>query len=406
MTNLNKKIKVPIYTIINISLLVLLFIFFLPFLIDVSSNLFVNKSLNFFAFAKLFPLVFNYLHQGINLWIGSIFGSICFLYIVLLFYFNIHFIKVIFNRSQWAISYTIILIIGTLILAIVVLMMMCSFSKFYRNFRTANFPLYVYVAALFPGLDFVTGIVFMTKAGPFLAMGVGLFWFSIMFIIFIAVLAFLLRISFIFSFRKNKHLKINNNQAENVDKTEFIDSSDQLSKCPLCQVGFLEIKPGNGMMIVKCNNQNQCQYVMLLSEFIFQFFQENGIKIYQWPIECWKCQKNIYVYTYLPSYQLKQVLKNFTFHFGGLGLFPTLDEYLKNNYQTISDYFNPKLNKTVVDNICIYCGVAQGKYAITINPFIQNDVKDNNLDQKYLDRIVNFNICPLSENEVANCFTF
>jgi len=64
---MSKKLHVSIYTIIDLILMSLFFILILPFLVDVSSVLFVNKSLNLFAFAKIFPVLFNYLNSDINL---------------------------------------------------------------------------------------------------------------------------------------------------------------------------------------------------------------------------------------------------------------------------------------------------------------------------------------------------
>lgn len=393
---MSKKLHVSIYTIIDLILISLFFILILPFLVDVSSVLFVNKSLNLFAFAKIFPVLFNYLNSGINLWIIGTFWIICSFYLIFWFYFNIHFIKVIFNHDKWITKYTYYLIIETLILAGLLLMMLGSSLKMLDNFKSLETPGYLIIMTLVPIFDFVTSPYWLAmlfiKMGTFIAIALYLIWFIVATILLIILLK-----------RGIVRLLRNENRWGYQEINEIVP----LVKCHLCQNGFLEIKHDADMMVVKCSNYSECQYFMPLTNFIFNFFQENGIKIYQWTQLCWKCEKPINVYGYFPSYQLRQVLKDFNFHFGGPGLFPTLDQYLKHNYQTVVDRYSENLNQTFVVNICTYCNISQGKYLTIENPNeIWADIKDNKLDEKYLDKVVDFSTCPLSENEVANCLTF
>ncbi len=398
---MSKKLQVSIYTIIDLILVSLFFILILPFLVDVSSIIFVNKPLNLFVFAKIFPFLFNYINSNINLWINGTFLIICIFYLIFCTYFNIHFIKIIFNYDKWIIKYTTYLIIETLVSAGLLLMMFCSFLKMLHHLKSLQIPLYLIIMTCVPILDVFTtpywiAMIFI-KMGTFISLALYLIWFVVATGLLITLLwigvAGLLK-------AKNRwgYENLNDNQPE------FINETDELVKCQLCQSGVLEVKSEADTMIVKCNNQPECQYFMPLAEFIFKFFQENGIRIYQWMQSCWKCEKSTNIYGYFPSYQLKQVLRDFNFHFGGPGLFPTFDEYLKNNYQTITDYFSKKLNKTFVVNVCSYCHTSQGRYLTIESPFeILSDLKDNTLDEKYLDKVIDFNTCPLTENEVANC---
>lgn len=401
---MSKGLRISIYTVIDLILISLFFIFMMPFLVDVSSIIFVNKSLNLFAFAKIFPFLFNYLRPDINLWINGTFWIICVFYLIFAFYFNVHFIKIIFNHDKWILNYTMGLIIGTLVVAGILLMVTCSFLKLFYNLKSLKIPLYLIIMTCVPIFDIITSfywiVILFDKFHTFIWITLYLIWF----ILATGLLIALLWIGLARLFNDEKRFGFES-KTINHNQPEFGVETEALNNCQLCQNGHLEINYEAGL--VKCNNQPACFYSITLRTFLFDFFQEQGIRIYQWEKACWKCQQNINVYTYFPSYQLKQVLKDFDFHFGGPGLFPTLDQYLKNNYQTINDHFSNKFNQTFVVNNCSYCHASQGKYLVIENPYeILSDIKDNKLDEKYLDKIIDFNTCPLTENEVANCLAF
>lgn len=407
-----KKLCISIYTVIDLLLLTLFFILILPFLVDLCSILFVKKSFNLFAFATIFPLFFNYIANA-NQWINGAILAVCLFYIVCLFYFNIHFGKIVFNREKWLFEVSVILLFETLGTIIILIMILWSSLKMVYYLNIIKPSLVLIILTLIPGIDVFTLFywvpMFVVKGWSVVLLGLYLIWFIVATIVIVigtytCITCYWLEIDVTTGKKWGTYSPIDESQEDSID---FDLEENKLIKCQTCDIGLLELKNEEQTMVVKCNNLEQCHYVVPLEEFIFKFFQQNGIRIYKWEKQCWKCQKVINIYAYFPSYQLKQVLNNFNFHFGGPGLFPTLDEYLKSNYQTISDYFSKKFNKTFVVNNCIYCNVSQGKYLTVENPYeILDDMKKNKLDEKYLDKIIDFNTCPLSESEVANCFAF
>lgn len=140
-------------------------------------------------------------------------------------------------------------------------------------------------------------------------------------------------------------------------------------KCNKCLEGDIIIKLGKYGLFAACNNFPNCRNIQKLSKFIYEVLKKDGIYIYGWDYQCWKCNKTTRVYTYFLQKQLKPYMDK-NIEIGNLGLesIHPIDEYLKNNYSTININYSNTLKCYTVSNNCSHCGALIGNHYVVDDP--------------------------------------
>lgn len=160
-------------------------------------------------------------------------------------------------------------------------------------------------------------------------------------------------------------------------------------KCWKCHSGNMIIKLGKYGLFAACDNFPNCRNTMKLNKFLYEILKKEGIYIYGWDHECWKCHKKTKVYTYFINKQLKPYMEEHT-ELGNLGLdsFPPIDEYLKQNYKTINKNFSKTQKAFCTSNNCSYCNALIGNYYIVEDPHdIFNEWITSDLNKYIVEKI-------------------
>ena len=160
-------------------------------------------------------------------------------------------------------------------------------------------------------------------------------------------------------------------------------------KCMKCEKGNMIIKLGQYGLFAACDNFPNCRNTMKLNKFLYEVLKKDGINIYGWNYECWKCHKSTKVYTYFINKQLKPYMeKHIELNNLGLGALPPVDEYLKENYKTVNNNFSKTQNSYCTSNNCSHCNALIGNYYIVDDPHdIFNDWIEGNLDKYIVENI-------------------
>ena len=173
-------------------------------------------------------------------------------------------------------------------------------------------------------------------------------------------------------------------------------------KCEKCNQGNIIIKVGQYGMFGACDNFPNCRNTKKLNKYLYEVLKIDGINIYGWDHECWKCHKTTKVYTYFINKQLKPYMDNYL-ELDSLGLdsLPPVDEYLKSKYPTINNNYSKKQNKYCTSNNCSHCGALIGNYYIVNDPHdIFNDWLTGDLN-KYLVENIPFNVFDIKEENLS-----
>lgn len=172
------------------------------------------------------------------------------------------------------------------------------------------------------------------------------------------------------------------------------------------------LKCGNGNMIIKlgpfglfgaCDNYPKCNNTKNLEDILFEILKKDGITIYSWKHECWKCHKKTKVYTYFINKQIKDYMHSYA-ELGNLGLgsINSIDRYLMNNYKTINNNYSKTRNCYCVSNNCSHCNALIGNNFIVDDPHdIFDDWVNSNLD-KYIAEKIPLEKINMSKDELHN----
>lgn len=147
--------------------------------------------------------------------------------------------------------------------------------------------------------------------------------------------------------------------------------------------------PGLTVTIEKIGNTSPAS---ILLEEIKSLIRENGIAIYAWKRECYKCHKETTVYSYYIIHDLKKVLWG---NFGldqcpeiGLGYIPALDKLVAEHFPAaaIRQRYSNSEGESYFANGCSHCDCLQGRYYVVDDPHeIIDDLWDDDGNmEKYL----------------------
>ncbi len=139
-------------------------------------------------------------------------------------------------------------------------------------------------------------------------------------------------------------------------------------QCNDCS-GHYALRTGKYGEFGGCSNYPNCNSTIELHDLVFKFFIEEGIFVYKWQKECYKCKEEADVYSYFLFYQLEKLDESYSAVHGlGIGDVSWVDNYLKNNISTIKDYYSNAINSTYTANTCHHCGSLQGKNYVVDDP--------------------------------------
>lgn len=140
-------------------------------------------------------------------------------------------------------------------------------------------------------------------------------------------------------------------------------------KCNICSTGFYKLRHGKYGAFGGCSNYPVCRSTMKIHDLVFEFFVEKGINVYRWKKECYKCGKHTDVYSYFLYYELEQLDESYqSVHGLGLGDVPWIDNRLKHEIPSIKECYSKFTDSTYIANMCVYCGVLQGKNYVVDDP--------------------------------------
>jgi len=140
-------------------------------------------------------------------------------------------------------------------------------------------------------------------------------------------------------------------------------------KCPKCQKGNIIVRLGQYGLFAACTEFPKCKHTDKLENFILDILKKEGINIYSWDHECWKCHKTTKVYTYFINKQLKPYMEEYTeLDNLGIGTIKKIDDYLMKKYQAINNNYSNTTKHYAASNNCSHCNALIGNYFITEDP--------------------------------------
>lgn len=172
-------------------------------------------------------------------------------------------------------------------------------------------------------------------------------------------------------------------------------------KCLECNNGEMIVKLGQYGLFAACDNFPKCRHTMRLNKYLYDVLKKDGVNIYGWEHECWKCHHKTKVYTYFINKQLKPYMEDGV-ELGNLGLdsIKSIDKYLEKNYKTINTNYSKTQNKYCTSNNCSYCNSLIGNHFIVDDPHdIFDDWINGDLD-KYVVETIPFDKLDIKEEEL------
>lgn len=139
-------------------------------------------------------------------------------------------------------------------------------------------------------------------------------------------------------------------------------------KCNDCN-GEYVLREGKYGEFGGCSNYPNCTSSLKLHDLIFRFFVSEGINLYKWSRECYKCKKDTEIYSYYLYYQLEKLDESFNSAHGlGIGDVSWIDNYLKNNISSVKECYSNVIKSIYTANTCQHCGSLQGKNYVVDDP--------------------------------------
>ena len=160
-------------------------------------------------------------------------------------------------------------------------------------------------------------------------------------------------------------------------------------KCIKCNQGNMIIKLGKYGLFAACDNFPTCKNTMKLNKFLYEVLKKDGINIYGWNHECWKCHQKTMVYTYFINKQLKPYMdEHIELDSLGLDSLPPVDDYLKMKYSTINKNYSKTQHRYCTSNNCSHCNALIGNHFIVDDPHdIFDDWLTGDLDKYLVEKI-------------------
>jgi len=145
--------------------------------------------------------------------------------------------------------------------------------------------------------------------------------------------------------------------------------SKKTVQCRLC-TGHYIIRTGKYGDFAGCSNYPPCESTMELHTLVLAFLQKYGLSIYQWEIECWKCNRRTKVYSYYLGYELEELDEFLAYKCSSIGLgdINHVDKILSRKFPTIQMKYSYSTKSQYMANTCEYCSALQGKNYIVDDP--------------------------------------
>lgn len=162
----------------------------------------------------------------------------------------------------------------------------------------------------------------------------------------------------------NEDIKLEKIQNKTNNKMNNKTNNKTDIKCTDCKNGYYFLREGPYNNFYGCSNFPKCRSTKSVADFIYTYLAEKGLNLYEEKINCWKCGKQISVFSYFLDLDLK--LNNVAIpefdclEAVRLGMFRGIDIELSSKYHTLEERFSKKAGFSYIANICPYCNNLQG----------------------------------------------
>lgn len=168
-------------------------------------------------------------------------------------------------------------------------------------------------------------------------------------------------------------------------------------------VDFLNCKECNGKYILRdgkyglfygCSNYPKCHSTRSIADLTYSILLENGLAIYEFEIECWKCHKTIKIISYFPYFDFCSIDSNLIkidqLSIIRLSVLDGIDKILEDDYSHVKKVYSKKAGFSYVANTCQHCGALQGSTMTLQNVFekLNEAFKTKSVKQFITKRIV------------------
>ena len=155
--------------------------------------------------------------------------------------------------------------------------------------------------------------------------------------------------------------------------------------CPKCD-GYFILKDGKFGTFAGCSNFPKCKETKKIYQLVLDYIKNNGINIYKWEKNCWKCKQNTSVFSYFLTYELQFIDEYFNMAFGtiGLGDIFYVDKLLSEHIPTIKRMYSNTTKSYSIANTCEHCGALQGRNFVVDDPHeIMNELFSRGMNKYY-----------------------
>ncbi len=121
-------------------------------------------------------------------------------------------------------------------------------------------------------------------------------------------------------------------------------------------------------------------------KILYEFVRNNGLTLYSWKRECWKCKKQTNIISYFLDYEIEQQDESFDSCTGpiGIGYIPCIDNILARKYKNIELRYSHASECEYVCNVCEHCGAIQGRNYVVDDPHeILHDLMSGDMKKYY-----------------------
>ncbi len=106
-------------------------------------------------------------------------------------------------------------------------------------------------------------------------------------------------------------------------------------KCKICEGNYI-LRNGSNGYFGGCSNYPKCKSTINFDVLIFEYFKANGVNVYCWMHDCFKCRQSTPVYSYFLFYELQKLDDLFgNYHGLGLGDVTYLDNLISKDVATL-----------------------------------------------------------------------
>lgn len=185
-------------------------------------------------------------------------------------------------------------------------------------------------------------------------------------------------------------------------------------KCTDCKTGYYVLREGPYRKFYGCSDFPRCRSTKSVADFISIYLAEKGLNLYEEKINCWKCGKQISVFSYFLDLDLKlnnvEIPEFECLEAVRLGMIREIDSYLSNKYPNMEERFSKKAGFSYVANICPHCHNLQGAQMALGRVYdnLLDDLNNGVLEGKIKDKIpINMKLLPKEVvEEIVNAVSY